>query len=737
MNSAEIYPQLSPEAVLALLQRQKLPVVIESVRSAFERLDKEGVLEGQSPGVVIQKVLALCARQALSVTQTSGMEWDRRGVPSLIWEGDRWLVADRVDDELVLFDVNGVQLATGTAISDHARVLHLQKAATPHAKDERDLLKSPSARMVWVEMMRNKRWVVEVTAATIAVNVFAVFTSLFSMQVYDRVVPTFAYTTLWALTTGLLLVSVIDWAFKEIRSRIIDRLSCDVDKAVSQRIYDHLLRLRADKRPQSLGTLAAQVNSLDTVRQFFASAVVFTVVDLPFGVMFLVMIGMIAGWLASIYVIASVLLLLIGLIAQRQLAELSRTEMRRSHERQGMLVDTLQGAETIQSLNAGWRFSRLWSDLTRNIAETGMKNKVVTSAVLNLAGTLANLAYVALIVAGVYLIEEGSLTMGGLVACSMLGSRVISPITAAVQKLTQWQYVKEALQMVDKILGLETDRPAGQTLLSPATLESSVELEGVRFAYQGVPVLRLNVPTLKVKAGERIVILGANGGGKSTLLKVAAGLYRTSEGQVRIGGVEIGQIDPGLLSKQVGYLPQDVHLFKGTLRSNIELRGGESDERFIDVVKLLGLDRIAADNPKNLDLEIAEGGQGLSGGQRQMVGIARLMMVRPQIWLLDEPSSALDAEAEARLIQALRTVLRPTDILIIASHKPQLLALATRVVVMQRGMIAADGTPQAVLAPPKMVNPAATVAATAQTAPAVVQVPKEVSHGHHILRQHA
>jgi ATP-binding cassette subfamily C protein LapB len=737
MNSAEIYPQLTPEAVLALLQRQKLPVVIESVQSAFERLSKEGILDGQSPGVVVQKVLALCARQPLSVTQTSGLEWDRRAVPSLLWEGSRWLVADRIDDELVLFDTAGTPLDAGTPIPDHARVLHLQKAAPPQAKDEHDLRQSPSARMVWVEMMRNRRWVVEVTAATIAVNVFAIFTSLFSMQVYDRVVPTFAYTTLWALTTGLLLVSVIDWAFKEIRSRIIDRLSCDVDKAVSQRIYDHLLRLRADKRPQSLGTLAAQVNSLDTVRQFFASAVIFTIVDLPFGLLFLVMIGMIAGWLASVYIIASALLLLLGLIAQRQLAELSRTEMRRSHERQGMLVDTLQGVETIQSLNAGWRFSRLWSDLTRNIAETGMKNKVVTSAVLNLAGTIANLAYVALIVAGVYLIEEGSLTMGGLVACSMLGSRVISPITAAVQKLTQWQYVKEALQMVDKILSLETDRPAGQTLLAPATLEPSVELEGVRFAYQGVPVLRLNVPTLKVKAGDRIVILGANGGGKSTLLKVAAGLYRASEGQVRIGGVEIGQIDPGLLSKQLGYLPQDVHLFKGTLRSNIELRGGESDERFIDVVKMLGLDRIAADNPKNLDLEIAEGGQGLSGGQRQMVGIARLMMARPQIWLLDEPSSALDAEAEARLIQALRTVLRPTDILIIASHRPQMLALATRVIVMQRGMIAADGTPQAVLAPPKMVNPAATAAATAQTAPAVVQVPKEVSHGHHILRQHA
>ena len=693
------YPTLTPEVLLTLLQRQKLPVVLESVQSAFERLDRENALQGESPGVVIQKVLALCARQPLSVTQTSGLEWDRRALPSLLWDGARWMIADQVDGTLRLFDSQGHEQPGEVLIPDTARVLHLHKAAAQASGPEHDLRHSYAARLVWTEMMRDKRWVGEVIAATIVVNIFAIFTSLFSMQIYDRVVPTFAYTTLWALTSGLLLVSVIDWALKEIRSRLIDRLSCDVDKAVSQRIYDHLLRLRADRRPQSLGTLAAQVSSLDTVRQFFASAVVFTIVDLPFGILFLVVIGMIAGWLASVYLVASLLLLALGMIAQRKLATLSRTELRRSHERQGMLVDTLQGSETIQSLNAGWRFSRAWAEITRNIAEVGMKNKIVTSAVLNLAGTIANLAYVALIVAGVYLIEEGALTVGGLIACSMIGSRIISPITAAVQKLTQWQYVKEALQMVDKIFTLETDRPAGQTMLSPAGLEPSVELDGVRFAYQGVPVLRLNVPRLQIRPGERIVLLGPNGGGKSTLLKVIAGLYRASEGQVRIGGVEIGQIDPGLLSKHLGYLPQDVHLFKGTLRSNIELRGGESDERFIEVVKTLGLDRVAAENPKNLDLEIAEGGQGLSGGQRQMVGIARLMMVRPQIWLLDEPSSALDAEAENRLMAALRAVLRPTDILIIASHRPQLLALATRVMVVQRGTIVADGTPQDVLSP--------------------------------------
>jgi ATP-binding cassette subfamily C protein LapB len=379
------------------------------------------------------------------------------------------------------------------------------------------------------------------------------------------------------------------------------------------------------------------------------------------------------------------------------LRDLARQEIQRGHERHGLLVDTIQGAETIQSCGGGWRFADTWRTITATMAGYSLKNKLISSTATTTTGTLGTIAYISALVVGVSRIEAGDLTTGGLIACTILGGRVIGPVAQSVQTLVQWQYVRESLIMVNRLLDLETDRRDDQNLLLPDYLPDTLDFEAVRFAYPNSPIQRIDIKGISFKAGDRVILLGPNGCGKSTFLKVAAGLYKPSEGQVRLGGADIWELDPQVINERIGYLPQDVHLFKGTLRTNMALGGGVSDSRLLEVAQLLGIDRVAADNPRSMDLEISEGGQGLSGGQRQLVGLARVFLASPRIWLLDEPSAALDMESENNVLEAINRLARPTDIVLIATHRPRLTSLANRIIVMRRGQVVADGKPEDVL----------------------------------------
>lgn len=370
----------------------------------------------------------------------------------------------------------------------------------------------------------------------------------------------------------------------------------------------------------------------------------------------------------------------------------------RSNERQGLLVDTIRGAETIRANNAGWRFAQEWQNVTASIDGYSIQQRAVSSFSSVSTGSLSTLAYVAAVVVGVWQIEAGLLTMGGLIACSILGGRVIVPIAQSVQYLAQWQQVRQALQMVHQVLSLARDRRIDQQLLLPDTLPNEVALERVRFAYPESPVCQLDIDRLQFKSGERVLLVGPVGCGKSTLLKMLAGLYGPSEGRVRLGDADLWEIDPQLVASQVGYLPQAVQLFKGTLRSNLALTGVTSDSRLLQITRELGIDGIAASSPQGMDLAISEGGEGLSGGQRQLVALARVLINQPRIWLLDEPTSSLDSESEQRVWAALQEAVQPEDILIVATHRPMAAArLATRVIVMQQGQVVKDGAPDRVL----------------------------------------
>lgn len=704
MQQPQLGP-LTPNVLGKLLTKLEIPAPIGALEEACQKTKTEAT----GPIDQLSRILMAVDRRNARGAMLRWERFDYRHLPVLVWHEQAWHLAETSDDDKIRLtgEDDVIMDVTAEELGD-ALVLWIQVMGK-RASERFMTLKSHSVRLLLIEILRSKRWLVDVMAATVVVNILTIAASLFSMQVYDRVVPSFAYATLWALVAGMVIVTVLDWMLKIIRARILDNVAKDVDIRVSQKLFEHLMRLRLDTRPRSVGTMAAQVNGLESVRAFFSASIIFALTDLPFAIFFIAVIGLVGGAIGWVYLVLLLLAMIMGGLSQIRLRELSRMEIQRSHERHGLLVDTIQGAETIQSGGAEWRFAGLWKEITASIASYSLKSRLITAVTQTTAGTLGTVAYVSAIVVGVMEIEAGQLTMGGLIASTILGGRVLAPVAQGVQTLMQWQHVREAIQMVDSLLDMEQKRSPSQELLVPDLLLNQLQLDGIRFSYPNAPVLRLNIPRLALQEGERVVILGMNGSGKSTLLKVVAGLYRPSGGQVRLGGADLWELDPQILNEKIGYLPQDIHLFKGTLRSSMVVAGGISDAKVLEVASLLGVDRIAADNPRGMDMEISEGGQGLSGGQKQLVGLSRIFLAAPSVWLLDEPTASLDDESELRVIEAFKKKVQPSDIVVMTTHRPRLISLANRLIVMRGGEIVADGPPAEILK--RLQQPRAVVSA--------------------------
>ena len=692
------------------------------VRYSRGKLEKTCSQPVDDPEPVIKQLHRVLSTNRLKGIQPVVLPWrrfDQRRLPALVWNQNRWWLVERhLPGQITLTDEQGAVTSCDDIALQNALVLWLRVAKIQPTPGIWSRAPNPAARLVWRELRREKGWLTHVLIATLVVNVLAISVSLFAMQVYDRVVPTLAYATLWTLVSGMGVVFCLDWTLKIVRARIIDSVATAVDKRVSQQVFDHIMHLQLDLQPRSLGTLAAQVGGLDAVRQFFSSAVVFALVDLPFALLFIAIIALIGGPVSMVYLLLLPLALLMGLSTQIRLKRLLHQQMIRTHERQGLLVDAIRGSESIRANNATWRFSEEWQAITQTISRYNIRQKAISNFSTVTTGTLSSSAYVSAVVVGVDLIASGRLSMGGLIACSILGGRIIAPVAQSVQHLVQWQNVVHALRMVNQVLQLGQERRSDQTLLMPETVPDCIELEQIRYTYPESPVQQLKLERLQFKAGERVLLLGPVGCGKSTLLKVMAGLYRPAEGRVRLGACDLWEMDPQLVATHIGYLPQSVHLFKGSLKSNLMLSGVVSDARLAQIARELGIDDIAAGSPMGMELPISEGGEGLSGGQRQLLALGRVVIAQPRIWLLDEPTASLDNESETRVLKVIAAHVRPEDILVFSTHRPLLAAnLATRVVVMQQGEIIKDGRPDGVLPqhmgrgvfkriPPSAVNPA-------------------------------
>lgn len=637
--------------------------------------------------------------KGIQAAQVRWARFDQRRLPAMLFTHSGWVLVEHAKDNKLLVTNEAGECEQRTHEQLEAGIVLWLRVEKKREQTSIFSLKGNiAARLVFSEMFKSRRWLIDIIVATVIINILAVSTAIFAMQVYDRVVPTLAYATLTTLVMGMFIVVVLDWFLKTIRARTLDSVSCAVDKAVSQQVFDHVMHLQLDERPRSLGTLAAQVGGLDSVRQFFSSGVVFALVDLPFALFFIAMIALIGGHIGWVYLMLLPVALTLGWVTQRRLRRLLKQQMMRSNERQGLLVDAIKGAESIRANNATWRFSAKWQEITQTISSYNIRQKAISNFATVSTSSLSTAAYISAIVVGVGQIEAGNLTMGALIACSILGGRVIAPVAQSVQYFSQWQNVAQALEMVNQVLLLNTERRVDQNLLLPDELPQKISLDGIMFSYPESPIRQLNINKLTFTAGERVVLLGAIGSGKSTLLKVLAGLYKPAEGRIKLGQADLWEIEPNIVADQVSYLPQSVHLFKGTLRSNLALSGAVSDSHLLQVSEQLGIDRIAADDSLGMELAISEGGEGLSGGQRQLVGLGRTFLAQPKVWLLDEPTATLDNESEQKVLQALQDNVKADDILIISTHRPALAAkIANRVIVMQHGEIINDGKPEEVL----------------------------------------
>lgn len=553
--------------------------------------------------------------------------------------------------------------------------------------------------LVGAALWRHKFIFVEALVATIVVNLLALGSSLFAMQVFDRVIPNQGHQTLWVLTAGVTLAIVLELLLKLVRSHMLESTATAVDDTLSRRFFERMLGIRMEARPASVGTLASQVKGFEQVRNVLAATSLFVMADVPFALLFIAVIALVGSWVAVVPLLVAPVALVIGLGFQFLIRRHARTQQQVSNLKAGLLVEAADGAESVKATGAEWALQARWNALVDTAGSTDHQMRGYTNLAQHLTVGLQQLSYVALIAWGAWLVSDNHLTMGGLLACSILGNRALAPIVQLPGVMLQWAHAQAALGALDQLLALPNAEDEQDQTLTPGILHAGVNLERVRFAYAhgGPPALELD--QLAIRPGERIGVLGPIGSGKSTLLKLVSTLYRPKEGRVYLSGLEAAQINPQVIRDTVGYLPQDFRLVSGTLRDNLLLGLPDpGDEVLLHAARRTGLISLIAGQPKGLALEITEGGRGVSGGQRQQLALTRLLLANPLIWVLDEPTGAMDAESEAQVVSLLQAVLDGPRAAVIATHKTALLPLFTRLVVVRGGRVVMDGPRDEVMA---------------------------------------
>ena len=549
---------------------------------------------------------------------------------------------------------------------------------------------------------------VEACVASAFIGLLALATSLFSMQVYDRVIPTRGESTLWVLSVGVALSVLIELAMKFARARVMDRVVIGVDGHLSREIFERLMQLRLDQLPASVGSLAGQLRGYEQVRAFYTASTLFALIDLPMAALFLGVVMLLATPLVAVLLLAfGVLALVLGLSIRRRVTRLAKDGASWSNMKTGLLVEAVEGAETIKAGAGGWKFVARWLRVSQGAIQNDLKMRHASESTGYLASAVQQLSYAALIVAGAFVVMEGNMSTGALIACSILSGRILNPVLALPGLLVQHAHAGAAGDGLEKLYKLKLDHDGVRRPLVPGKIIGSYSLVDVTFAYGDhlaapqsaapqVPVLR--IPALRIQPGERIAILGPIGAGKSTLLRLLSGLYVPQAGRVLLDGLDLSHISRQVVSRQIGYLQQDHRLFQGTLRDNLLIGLPDpGDEAILIAMRRTGMDRIVAAHPRGLDRPITEGGKGLSGGQRQLVAFTRLVLCNPGILLLDEPTASMDEAQEARCLSVLAEESRAGKTLVIVTHKPSVLPLVNRVIVVAGTGIALDGARDAVL----------------------------------------
>lgn len=557
----------------------------------------------------------------------------------------------------------------------------------------RDREQAASAISVFARsLLRRKKVFASAILATVIVNILTLATSLYSMQVYDRVIPTSGFATLWVLTVGVIFALLVDFLLRSTRALMIEREAGKIDAEVSEFFFARAQAIRLDARPPSVGTMAAQIRGWEQIRGLLSSASIFLIADLPFALLFIFVIGSLGGPIALVPLASLPLALIIALIVSKLIRKDTAKAQISGNRKNGLLVEALDAAETVKANRGEWHMLARWNVLMEEVQLHEDPVKRWSSIASSIFATLQQIAYVLMIAWGAVLVTEGEMTAGALIACAIIAGRVNGPLVAQLPSfLVQWGYARSSLQALDSIMQLPLDQAPGVEGLRPDHVDPSLQLREIKFSYPGGRA-EINVPALDIAPGERVAIIGGIGSGKSTLLRLMAGLYAPANGAVTIGGLDIFQLAPDVLRKTVGYLAQDTRLLNGTLRENLVLgMSSPGDGAILEAAASVGLKALISSHPQGLELPISEGGRGLSGGQRTLANLTRLLLSKPRMWLLDEPTANLDQGTEARVVAAIEKSLVPGTTLVLVTHRMQLLSLVQRVLVLQNGSIVLDG----------------------------------------------
>lgn len=549
----------------------------------------------------------------------------------------------------------------------------------------------------WAAIMENRRLYRDALIAALLINIFAMAMPLFTMNVYDRVVPNNAVETLWVLAIGITLVVIFNMILSTARSHVVDSASKRVDVRLSAQIMERVLDLRLEGRPVSVGSFAANLRSFESIRDFIASATITTLVDLPFILLFLVALAWISPWMILPPLVAIVLILLVSLAAQARMESLTMASFQASSQRNATLVEALTGLESVKTLNAQGSIQRNWERATEYIALTGGKLKLISSSTVGFVQAIQQLVSISVVIIGVYQAQESAISMGGIIAASMIAGRCLAPLGQVAGLLMQYQNARTSLGSIDNYMKLPVERPAEAEFLHRPVFHGGIEFRDVTFSYPGSKQPVLKKVSFKLQPGEKVGIIGRIGSGKTTLEKLALALYQPTEGAVLLDGIDVRQIDPADVRRAIGHVPQDPLLFYGSLKHNLSMGAPYADDASIlAAANMAGVTDFANQHPDGFDMVIGERGESLSGGQRQSVAVARALINDPPILLLDEPSSNMDHQSEAQLRKRLGEASASKTILLV-THRTALLELIDRLIVIDNGHIVADGPKEQVV----------------------------------------
>lgn len=565
-------------------------------------------------------------------------------------------------------------------------------------RDDR-LIQEPQPRLAeWLTepMRRNRATYWKVALAAVFINIFGLLTALFTMTVYDRVLPNNATASLVALTIGFGIVVVFDFILKMLRAYFVDHAGARIDRDIGEHVFERLVAIRLELKRGSTGALAGMMRELEALRDFFASATLTAVVDVPFIVLTLALVALIGGWVVLVPALMVPFVVLVGWLTHPALERLSARAMGEGLLKQSVLVEAIGGLETVKSAGAGPLLTKRWLKAVEEHSDSSLRQRLVAAIGMTFAQSAGTISYAGVVIVGVGMIANNSLTMGGLIACSILAGRAIAPLAQISQLITRMTATRTAYRQINAMMALPTEGPVGEAL-KLARVEGRIEFRNVAFRYPGAAERTFHGVSFTIRPGERVALLGRVGSGKSTIARLILGLYPPEDGLVMIDGTDIRQLDPNNLRSHVGAAMQESVLLTGSVRENIALaRPDVDDVEMIRVAQISGTHQFMGQIANGYDLKLADRGEGLSGGQRQSIAIARMLAGKPAIVIMDEPTSAMDSQTEIGLIERLRVELKDRTLVLI-THRPPLLQLVQRIILVDKGRIIADGPRDMVL----------------------------------------